>query len=453
MSGDPSQARPWHALALLLVLSTLLKLALLVPAARLPLRADERQYVTGAIAIAKTGVPAYTNPNWDEAHSSPLYPYALGAVCLVVGEEHLASAARVLQVLASTLTAWLVFVVAARVFERRIALASAAIVALGPTFVGYTHWFYTETLYTLLFVGLAAVLLGGERPISYRRALAAGLVAGLAALTRGAFVVQAPFVLAWLLLAGDAAPRRRALTALAFALGMTATIAPWTIRNAVRYQRFLLIDTNGGNVLYKNWNAIDQENHDVGLERRWQKEQESYHGAIPLRPRVESDDPLARNSAEIEAAVQFTLAHPLLYAEQSLVRAAEFVNPTSFLVRSIRYGDYDVSPAVAELVVWSVLLGTMALLAFGAFGLAARPDGAPAALLVLLMLSNVAVCVAIVSMSRYRLPMMPLLAPFAVHGLVSLRRLPAERPRAFTLALALVVAMAVAWVRYVPYSL
>lgn len=454
MSEQLPQRKSWPALAVLLGLSTLLKLALLVPAAGLPLRADERQYVAGAVAIATTGVPVYPNPVWDEAHSSPLYPYGLALVYLVVGEGGFRTAARAMQVLLSTLTVLVIYLVAARAFDRRNALISAGVTAFFPTFIAYSHYFYTETLYTVLFVAIGGVLLCGVRPLSLRRVFAAGIVGGLAALTRSGFIVQAPFVLLWLLFAGGAPLRRRALAAAFFALGMVAAIAPWSVRNAVRYERFLLIDTNGGNVLHKNWNAIRQENHDIGMDKRWRDDRQSYEGAIPFRERVEIDEPIARNSAEIRAAVRFTLRHPALFLRQSLIRAEELVNPTSFLVRAIRLGDYALPPIAAETLVWSVLVSTMALLAFGAFGLSAlRPSNTAATLPALLICSNVVVCVAIVSMSRYRYPMMPLLVPFAVDGLVRLPRLAAQRPRAFWAALATVGAMAVAWVRYVPYSL
>jgi 4-amino-4-deoxy-L-arabinose transferase-like glycosyltransferase len=443
-----------RTLLVILGLSTLVKLALLWPAERLPLRGDERQYVAGAASIAATGVPDYPNPVWDEAHSSPLYPYGLGLVHRVFGPAGFAAAARTVQVLLSTLIALLVYLIAVRAFDRRVALTATGVTAFFPTIVAYSHYFYTETLYTALFVGIPAVLLGGARPPGAGRVLAAGVVAGLAALARGAYVIQAPFVLLWLLAAGGPTPQRRARAAALFLLGMAIPIAPWSARNTIRYDRFLLIDTNGGNVLHKNWNAIRQENHDVGMDKRWRADRVAYTGPVPFRERVEAADPVERDRAETRAALRFVLAHPLLFARHSLIRAAEFVNPTSFLVRAVRLGDYPgLGPVASEIVVWSVLASTMAVLAFGAIGLAARPPGPVAALPALMILGNVVVCVLIVSMSRYRFPMTPLLIPFAVHGAIEARRFFAGRSPLRFAVLAVLAALAAAWVVYVPYSL
>jgi len=443
-----------RALIVILGVSALLKLALLWPAAGLPLRGDERQYVAGAIAISETGVPAYPNPVWDEAHSSPLYPYGLAAFHGMFGEETFLTWVRVAQVLLSVLTTLLVYAVALRVFDRRNALISAAIVSVFPTFVAYTHYLLTETVYTFLFVGLAALLLAPPRPTTPGRALAAGVVGGLAALARGAFVVQAPFVLLWLLWPGGGGRRRRAFNAGAFLLGMAVAIGPWSVYSTLRYDRFLLIDTNGGNVLYKNWNVIRQENHDVGMDKRWRDDKLAYEGRIPFRERVEVEHIVERSGAETRAAVRFVLAHPLLFARNSVIRAAELVNPTSFLVRSIRRGDYAGLPTLlGEALIWVGLLGTMALLGFGALGLAGRPPTVERMLPGLMILGNVAVCVLIVSMSRYRYPMLLLVVPFAVDGALRLRQAAGERTCGWWLSLLVVALMAVAWILYVPYSL
>jgi 4-amino-4-deoxy-L-arabinose transferase-like glycosyltransferase len=443
-----------RSLLLVLAISTLLKLALLWPAADLPLRGDARQYVAGAVALAETGEASYPNPVWDEGHSSPVYPYGLAFLHRTFGAGGFLAAARLIQVLLSTLTAWFVYLVAARAFGHRNALISAAVTSLFPTFVGYTQFLYTETVYTFFFTGLAALLVTGPSPATRRRALLAGLVGGLAALTKGASIVQAPVVALWLLVIGRASTRRSLQTAGAFALGMILVIAPWSVRNTLRYDRFLLIDTNSGNVLYKNWNAIRQENHDIGMDKRWAADKLAYSGTIPFRERVDEENIAARSSAETAAALRFTLSHPLLFVRNSVIRAAELVNPTSFLVRSIRRGDQAWMPALfGEFLVWTVLLGTMAVLGFGVLGIAGRPPNAAALLPLLMVLANVAICVLIVSMSRYRFPMMPLTIPFAVDGFLRARGIWDERSYGFLLAVAAILFMVVAWVLYVPYSL
>ena len=437
----------------ILVMSTMLKLLLLWPAAELPLRQDQLQFMEGAVAISQTGVPKYSNPVWDEAHASPLYPYGLAAHHKVFGPEGFLTAARVTQVLLSALTALLVYFISLRLFGRKNALLSLAAVAFFPTFIAYSHYLFTETVYTFLLVGLVAHLLARDESPSPGHALAAGFIAGLAALTRGAFILQVPFVLLWLLSRRGGVGKQRAMACAAFLLGMAGTIAPWSIRNTLHHGEFLLIDTNGGNVLHKNWNALRPENHDVGI-RKWGWNKYRYSGEIPFRERVVEENIIRRSELETRAAVQFTLAHPLLFARNSVIRAANLANPTSFLVRTIRRRGYaGLPPLLAEVLVWMVLLSTMAALGFGTLGLIARLPTYSQLLPMLLIAGNVVVCVLIVSMSRYRFPMMPLLIPFAVEAALHARVIATERGTGWWISLGIIALMSVAWFMYIPYSL
>ena len=127
--------------------------------------------------------------------------------------------------------------------------------AFYPTLIGFPHFFWTETVYIFLLVCFTALLVAEDNPPSARQCFFAGLVAGLASLTRSILVPQLAFVALWILITGQATRRRRTLSVIALLLGTAVVIAPWSVRSTVRNDRFLLIDTNAGNVLYKNWNC------------------------------------------------------------------------------------------------------------------------------------------------------------------------------------------------------
>lgn len=446
--------------ALLVVagLSFALKIGLAVYAAGMQPAPDELQYIYGARRIARTGVPSYPNPNWDEAHASPAYPYFLAA-CFRLFPDSGATAARLVQVALSTATVLLVYPIARRAFSRRTALVSAGVVAFYPPLVAFSHYLYAETIYTFLLVALAAALLAaGDRP-GAARPFAAGLLGGAAALTRSVFIAQIPFLLLWFFLARR---RGRSWSRAAIALflaGIAVVVAPWTIRNVARYDAFLLIDSNAGNVLYKNLNAIRQENHDIGMGTRWREEAEAHRGPVPLRPRVDEENIAKRNSAEVRAALAFVARHPALYLRQCAVRAAELVNPTSYPIKAMRRNYYPgLPPAAAETLILICLLSVMAVLAAGLAGVWAGGKGADRLLPLLLIVGNTALAVAVVSMSRYRLPMMPFLVPFGVNAILHGKsvftgrdgRVAWRRAAAAAILLALT---AWAWAIYVPYSL
>jgi 4-amino-4-deoxy-L-arabinose transferase-like glycosyltransferase len=70
--------------------------------------------------------------------------------------------------------------------------------------------------------------------------LAAGALSGLAILIRPAMLFFLPFAAIWLL-------RRTGLTrAIVFVVAAAAIVAPWTIRNARTYGRFVLVASEGG---------------------------------------------------------------------------------------------------------------------------------------------------------------------------------------------------------------
>lgn len=459
-SWSPLQ-RAWSVLTerrvllAVLVVATVVKLALLAPLGDLRLRGDEVQYAHAAKAVATTGSPAYLPwEAWDDGHASPLYPYLLGGVRTLSGGKSFLVWARAVQVLLGSATALLVYLLARRCFDERVAVTSAVGVALFPTLVGYQYFFYTETLFNVLLVATALLLVRSESGPTRAQALWAGVLGGLAALTRSVFVFQAPLVLAWILLgrrtSAAPAPRRWAAAG-AFALGMVLVIAPWSLRNTLHHGKFLLIDSNGGNVLFQNWNAFEPENYDIGVMTERVRARQGYQGEIAARERVDEMHLVDRNNAEIRAALRFVVAHPARFLRNCWIRAGDFLNPSSFVARAVRLGDLPtLSPWLGELLVGAVLVSTLALLLFGGIGLldsmvAGRP------LLALLIGSIALPCVLIISMSRYRLPLVPLLMPFAVHAAFHLRTILGTARRRVAAALWLLVLIGVA-VHYVPYS-
>lgn len=451
----PEAQGPSRALAWILGLATVFKLALLPLVADMRQRGDELQYARGAESIALTGVPDYGVEAWDVAHWGPVYPYLLGGLRAVLDAEAWVLAVRVTQVLLSTLTAYCVYRLALATLGRRVALVSAAAVSFFPTAIAYTHFVLCETLFTALFLALAALLVVRGPELDAKRALLAGLVGGVAALTRSAFVYQA-FLIAlgvfWSV-RGDRARRLR--VAGAFLGGVLLALAPWTLTNALRFGGFLLVDTNGGNVLHKNWNTVLPENHDYGFNERYKQEVAAKRErGEEYRGRRQREDFIARNDAEVRDALHFVLGHPRLFAHHTLVRGAELVNPTSYLVRALRFGDYRRVPAwLEEALVALVLVTTMALLALGTLGcLVPRADPRRRLCLVLLA-SALAPCLLVVAESRYRFPLEPLLIPFAVDAALRARSEAYRTARARWGAALLVLALlAWAWIRYVPSS-
>lgn len=188
-------------------------------------------------AYYPVGYPAVLGALFWLADHSPLPDGRMG---LVVG-LNLACAA-------SSLV--LVFLIGRRLFDQRVALLAAGIMAVFPNLVFHAALALTETLFITL--ALLAVLVLVSTPWE-RRPLGAlvgfGLLVGLSALVRPPSLLFLP-VLAlvgwWGAGWGWRAVGRSVLVA---GLAAVAVIAPWTLRNAVVMTSPVIISTNMGDNL------------------------------------------------------------------------------------------------------------------------------------------------------------------------------------------------------------
>lgn len=169
----------------------------------------------------------------------PLYPYF---IALLYRTFHTLGAVRWAQAVLGALIVPAVGRVGRLAFGRRAGLVAAAAVAFYPDFVWFSTHFWSETLFiVLLWWGLER-LLSSDAADSTGAAVAAGLLWGLATLTRELPLYLAPIALVWLLRRGPAAWRRAG----AFALCLVLTVAPWTLRNAIVFRAFIPVSTMGG---------------------------------------------------------------------------------------------------------------------------------------------------------------------------------------------------------------
>jgi 4-amino-4-deoxy-L-arabinose transferase-like glycosyltransferase len=206
----------------------------------------------------------FTQPPWPfiqpgapTAYTSFIYQLFLAAIYAVFGPHPLA--ARLIQALLCGLMPWQVYGLVRRIlaqppaWEKRaaaVALVAAAITAGYAYFVYYSATLMTEGLYLMTVVwSLALTLDLAEQPTG-RRWAAWGLAVGLAILLRQVFMPMAGLYLLYVLWkAGRRVQVRHVLVAGAV---VAALILPWTVRNYLVFHRFLLLNSQYGQVF---WNA------------------------------------------------------------------------------------------------------------------------------------------------------------------------------------------------------
>jgi tetratricopeptide (TPR) repeat protein len=198
---------------------------------------------------------------------SPLYAYLLGLLMKLVGS----GVARILlvQALVGCGTVLLTYLAARLLLGPTQGLLAGLLLALYGPFIFYEGMVMKTFLSPFLTLALLLLLdrardLSGPVPPSGRRGLlgsasmaflGAGLVYGLLTLDRDNFILLAPILAllaAWL---GGGATRRGMRAAALFTLGTMLLVAPVTLRNWVVSRDFVLLTTGGGEVFFIGNNA------------------------------------------------------------------------------------------------------------------------------------------------------------------------------------------------------
>ena len=385
---------------------------------------DQRSYhalgarlVSGhGFSFAENWYP-FTSADTPTAFWSFLYSLLVAGVYAVAGPHPLAM--RLVQaIVGGMLLPWMVYRLAKALFsdpEARnghaaepVALVAALVAAVYPYFVLYAATLMTETLFisTLLWSlerGLA--LANRLRDKSALRSLwpqgmTLGLSLGLATLLRQSILPWVPLMFLYLLWLGWRSGRLRAtvVTLTVAGLILIAFIAPFTVRNYLVYDEFLLLNSNTGYAMYSAQHPM----HGTNFRE---------FDAAPLpdgmwgRPEPEMDRELLRQG------IQFILDDPGRYLLLSLSRVRAFFEfwptPDTTLLHNIgRTGSFG-------LLLPFLLYGLV--LAFRSPGFAKRN-----ALIFLFAGFYTVLHLLTWAMVRYRLPVDAVLMPVAALAVVDL---------------------------------
>ena len=298
----------------------------------------------------------FTRAGEPTGHWSYLYTLYLVVVYGLVGYYPLA--ARLIQaVLAGALMPWLVYRLGHRHFGRQAGLVASGLMACYAYFVYYAAALMTESFYiigVLWVLDLAGQLgrAGESSPAARRQSLLLGLALGITAMLRQVFLLFIPVLFAWLLWrsyryqtglrwAGLVARENKALEGsspehpglptylrsnpVARTMGILSAatavllfiIAPWTIRNYLAFDRFVLLNTNAGFAFYWANHPIHGRNYPADLPD-W----DAYIGLIP--PELRSLNEAELDQALLERGLGFVRDDPGRYLTLSIGRVADY---------------------------------------------------------------------------------------------------------------------------------
>ncbi len=184
----------------------------------------------------------------DGVHQSafrvPVYPLFLAAVYQVFGHNFVA--VRLVQSAVDSLTCVLIFLLAFEIFDGITAFTAALLTACYPVLVAYCGLVLTETLFTMFFVASSYLFTLWQKNGKTANLVFSGILFGVSVLTKPTIVLF-PIGLYLTAVLVNLKGERLVSSGMIFLLIFAATIAPWTIRNKIVFNKVIPFCTIQGN--------------------------------------------------------------------------------------------------------------------------------------------------------------------------------------------------------------
>ncbi len=291
---------------------------------------DQREYYSAAMRFAK-GL-GFTHPGGElYVHTHPpLYALFLGVVYRAGGGN---VTARFVQLALALATLVLVFLTARAAFGAGAARATLVAGAAYLPTAFYAAQLLSEILFTFFLVSAAYVLYTAIKNAGAGiwRYAAAGVLLGLAGLTRGVALTVALGLVVYILLRRGLPVGRRVAAAAALAVAVVAAVAPWSGYVYSKTGRFVLLDTKSSAVFYYG-NGVSTPDHHA-----W----DITHAGSPFVPPsgiAEADDPFDHSGIYRVAALDYIKAHPAKTFARFWSKAADMWEPERLFFGGYRSG-------------------------------------------------------------------------------------------------------------------
>jgi len=301
-------------------------------------------------------------------------------------------------------------------FDLRTGLVAGCFAAVYPTFIAYSHFLWSETLFALLATAALAAWVAASTRRSVGMAVVSGAFFGAAALTREIALPVCLAGVAWSLIA--ARPDERAAAALRAGLCVgcaVLVISPWVARNYAIFGRILPISSVG-------WIAIGEGNALEGA--RWLSpsapgRSDFRREVLAVEGEAERIDFARKRTLERIAADQ-----PGWVFRKIAHNVPLMLSPDAFQLYKLRNGSYgEVSSALFGGIKAATVFSYGIVMVLAIVGVAASARGRRRLLALLVFAAVLGLHVVANANSRFRMPWMPFLMAYAAFAAVGGRTL------------------------------
>ena len=398
--------RYWRDLGILLGLALGVRLGLYLVLPRAEPVSDEAEYLAAAWGLARgQGVAFYAEWPWVRP---PLYLLFLAPFLRLFGSASgplapsVREAVRLVQIGLSLAVPLLVYHLGRVMWDRRVARFAGVVAGVAFPLAGLPHLVLAENLFLPLLLAGVASLVGfaqaRERRAGLRWLALAGLLFGLAILTRGVALAFLPLVCAWTFAHARRNPCYAILSCTLFAVVVVGVLLPWTLYTWKAFGRPVLVDTTGG---YNFW---------LGSQGGQFRNTYQVHQTLLALP-----DPAARQAYAYRQGWAAIVSDPTAYLRGRLVELRQLLrinySADERLVEGFSLGMVSVPHLVALFLLEDLLYVLVVPLALAGLFLSRREPGRG---LVLLWLGYcLGTGVVFFAIGRFRLSLWPFLALYA----------------------------------------
>jgi len=176
------------------------------------------------------------------AYREPFYPYFLAGIYALFGHSY--NIVRIIQILLSCFTCILIFLLADKLFNRKVALLSGLISSFYPYLIFYSTAILKETLFTFLLILNIYFFCKENLNNKFYNTVFAGIFAGLTALTNSVYLLFVIFTFLFFLIS------KKFKQAIILIIIFILIYSLWIIRNYKVFNTFIWGANVSGSTLY-----------------------------------------------------------------------------------------------------------------------------------------------------------------------------------------------------------